>query len=63
MPIDFERLAGHPRLLVTAFLNPVQGTRFQPTGFPDLGHAAYEDPAGSGQVGTDRKCPEHGQSP
>ena len=50
MSIDLDRLAGHPRLLVTALLTPVQGTRFQPTGFPDLGHAAYEDPAGSGQV-------------
>lgn len=30
-----------PRLLIEADLRPVQGTRFQPTGFPDLGHATY----------------------
>ena len=28
----------------------MQGTRFQPTGFPNLGHAAYESPDGAGQV-------------
>lgn len=30
-----------PRLLIEARLKPVQGSRFQPTGFPDLGPAAY----------------------
>lgn len=50
MPIDFSNLSGHPRLLTEAFLRPVQGTRFQPTGFPDLGHAAYEIPDGVGQA-------------
>jgi len=30
------------RLLVTAKMAPVQGTRFQPTGFPDLGPATYK---------------------
>ena len=30
-----------PRVLVEAELHPVQGTRFQPTGFPDLGAATY----------------------
>lgn len=33
---------GPPRLLVEADLQPVQGRRFQPTGFPDLGAAAYD---------------------
>jgi len=31
-----------PRLLVTAELTPVQGDRFQPTGFPALGAATYK---------------------
>jgi CRISPR-associated protein Csb1 len=30
-----------PRLLIEARLQPVQGSRFQPTGFPDLGPATY----------------------
>jgi len=33
---------GPVRLLVEAQLAPVQGRRFQPTGFPDLGPAVYE---------------------
>jgi len=31
-----------PRLTIEADLKPLQGTRFQPTGFPDLGAATYE---------------------
>lgn len=38
-----EELATAPRLLLEADLHPLQGGRFQPTGFPDLGHATYED--------------------
>lgn len=34
------------RLLMEATLRPVQGDRFQPTGFPDLGAAIYERPDG-----------------
>ena len=30
-----------PRLLLEVKIQPVQGTRFQPTGFPDLGAALY----------------------
>ncbi len=33
---------GPVRLLVEAQLSPIQGRRFQPTGFPDLGAATYE---------------------
>jgi len=33
-------------LLLKAPLRPVQGTRFQPTGFPDLGAATYDGPDG-----------------
>lgn len=41
MAIDFKQLANSPRLLVEVDLRPVQGTRFQPTGFPNLGPATY----------------------
>lgn len=50
MSIDFSSLSDRPRLLTEAILKPVQGTRFQPTGFPNLGYAAYEAPDGAGQV-------------
>src|ERR687889_126773 len=43
----FEVLAGQPRLLIEAELKPVQGDRFQPTGFPDLGAALYLRPDGT----------------
>lgn len=33
-----------PRLLIEASLQPLQGTRFQPTGFPDIGAARYKLP-------------------
>ncbi|WP_018952593.1 type I-U CRISPR-associated RAMP protein Csb1/Cas7u [Thioalkalivibrio sulfidiphilus] len=39
-------LSDVPRLLMEADLAPIQGTRFQPTGFPDLGAAQYEGPDG-----------------
>jgi CRISPR-associated protein Csb1 len=39
--IDLSFLEKAPRLLMEATLNPVQGERFQPTGFPDLGAATY----------------------
>lgn len=47
MSLDFSALNDAPRLLLEADLAPVQGTRFQPTGFPDLGAATYEGPDGS----------------
>jgi CRISPR-associated protein Csb1 len=40
----FTALQNQPRLLVEAELRPVQGDRFQPTGFPDLGAATYRRP-------------------
>ncbi len=40
-------LAAHPRLLLEAKLKPVQGSRFQPTGFPDLGAATFDGPEGA----------------
>jgi CRISPR-associated protein Csb1 len=39
-------LATAPRLLLEAHLQPLQGTRFQPTGFPNLGAATYDGPNG-----------------
>lgn len=39
--MDLSELKNTPRLLITAELKPVLGTRFQPTGFPDLGPAQY----------------------
>jgi len=44
MSLDFAPLASTPRLLLEADLRPLQGTRFQPTGFPDLGAAVYDGP-------------------
>jgi len=39
--IDYAKLAETPRLLLEAELKPLQGDRFQPTGFADLGPARY----------------------
>ena len=47
MPIDFTTLQETPRLLIEADLQPLQGTRFQPTGFPNLGAATYKEPSGT----------------
>lgn len=44
MPLDLSPLADSPRYLLTASLEPLQGTRFQPTGFPQLGAAEYDGP-------------------
>ena len=44
MAIQMEQLNSHPRILMEASLEPVQGKRFQPTGFPDLGAAVYDAP-------------------
>lgn len=40
-------LQSAPRLLIEAELQPIQGTRFQPTGFADLGAARYKAPDGT----------------
>jgi CRISPR-associated protein Csb1 len=47
MTIDYAALAGVPRLLMQAKLKPLQGHRFQPTGFADLGPARYTLPDGT----------------
>jgi CRISPR-associated protein Csb1 len=43
---QLKPLATAPRLLLEAHLQPLQGTRFQPTGFPNLGAATYDGPKG-----------------
>ena len=44
--MNFDALKNQPRLLIEARLQPVQGSRFQPTGFPDLGAAEFDGPDG-----------------
>lgn len=46
--MNLDTLAQEPRLLLKSTLQPVQGSRFQPTGFPDLGAATFDalDPDG-----------------
>lgn len=39
-------IAGANRILIEADLQPVQGARFQPTGFPSLGAATFQGPRG-----------------
>lgn len=46
----FSTLRREPRLLIEAELQPVQGSRFQPTGFPDLGAATYNRPDGTSML-------------
>jgi CRISPR-associated protein Csb1 len=42
MTVDLKPLDGKHRLLFAVPLKPLQGQRFQPTGFPNLGHATYQ---------------------
>ncbi len=46
MTLNLDALKDSPRLLIEARLKPVQGTRFQPTGFPEIGAAEYDGPDG-----------------
>lgn len=46
MTIDLSVLDSAPRLLFAIPLAPLQGQRFQPTGFPGLGAATFRSPAG-----------------
>ena len=47
MSIDYTALKNQPRLLLEATLKPLQGERFQATGFADLGAALYKLPDGT----------------
>ena len=44
--VDLKPIANSPRVLFTIPLKPVQGDRFQPTGFPALGAATYQTASG-----------------
>lgn len=46
MSVDLSVLDQSPRLLLSIPLRPVQGRRFQPTGFPGLGAALFTTKAG-----------------
>ncbi|MGC9320503.1 MAG: type I-G CRISPR-associated RAMP protein Csb1/Cas7g, partial [Armatimonadota bacterium] len=46
MPDYVDDLRDAPRLLMEVPLQPLQGSRFQPTGFPDLGAAVYQTTEG-----------------
>lgn len=50
MALDLTALGHASRLLIDAELRPLQGTRFQPTGFPDIGAARYPSPAGGSSM-------------
>lgn len=43
----FEAIKDEKRFLFEADLKPLQGNRFQPTGFPDIGAAEYKLPDGT----------------
>lgn len=45
--MNTDLLTNSTRLLIEAPLRPIQGTRFQPTGFPNLGAASYVTPEGT----------------
>lgn len=47
MPNDLKLAMASSRILIEADLQPLQGTRFQPTGFPSLGAAEYRRPDGT----------------
>ena len=47
MTIDLSQLADTNRLLFAIPLTPLQGSRFQPTGFPSLGAATFQTSQGA----------------
>ncbi|MEX1028248.1 MAG: type I-U CRISPR-associated RAMP protein Csb1/Cas7u [Candidatus Paceibacterota bacterium] len=49
MSINLDALTDQPRLLIEVKLKPAQGSRFQPTGFPDLGAATFRGFDGNGE--------------
>lgn len=50
MTAMLEQFATVPRILLEVPLRPVQGSRFQPTGFPNLGAAEFRTPDGSTSI-------------
>lgn len=47
MPINLSSLADATRVLFSIPLRPLQGERFQPTGFPNLGAATFQTKTGT----------------
>lgn len=47
MTIEYGTITDSARLLMETKLKPLQGNRFQPTGFADLGPARYQLPSGT----------------
>jgi CRISPR-associated protein Csb1 len=47
MPVELDSLKSAHRLLFSIPLAPLQGSRFQPTGFPGLGAATYQTSQGT----------------
>jgi CRISPR-associated protein Csb1 len=45
--LSFVDLLSAPRVVIEAALEPLVGTRLQPTGFPNLGAAEFIDPSGA----------------
>ena len=60
--LNYKLLSQQPRLLLEVPLKPVQGDRFQPTGFADIGPAAYTRPSVDGKSGTPMLLVESAQS-
>lgn len=50
MACHYDGLRNEARLLIEAHLEPAMGTRFQATGFPDLGSAQYRGPLGTAEL-------------
>lgn len=47
MTVDLSALSAATRVLFAVPLRPLQGSRFQPTGFPSLGAATFQAPSGT----------------
>jgi CRISPR-associated protein Csb1 len=45
-----EVLRGESPLILTATLQPIAGDRFQPAGFPEIGHVSYKAPRKDGSI-------------
>lgn len=60
--MNYQVLMNESRLLLQAQLRPVQGDRFQPTGFADIGAAQYQLPEENGKSATQMLLVESAQS-
>jgi CRISPR-associated protein Csb1 len=50
MTASLNGVLDEPRILIQVSLKPVQGSRFQPTGFPSLGAAEFRGPDGTSMI-------------